>query len=170
MHDRADIVDTVNRYTIAMNSRRWDMFDEILADDFRIDFGDGVFWDDVEIFKRDFAALHAPFDASQHITSNHVITIDGNQARCLSYVQGCFIRHAAEGGSKFESAGWYDDRLVHAPDGWRIAERRFGIIRWSGNPAVVQMTPGAPYNPTLSALHVEGAAGNVGFFSARNPG
>jgi len=165
--DRSGIVDTVSRCTIAMNSRQWAMYDDIMTSDCLIDFGVGNVWRDRETFVRGFSGYHNQFDVAQHINSNHVVTISGDEAHCLSYVQGCIIRHAAVGGSVYETAGWYDDRLIRTPDGWRIAERRFRMIRWSGNPAVVQRAEtGESYSPTTFALHTEAAKGAVGYFEA----
>lgn len=163
--DKVEIIDTINAYAIVMNSRQWDLFDDILTPDAVIDFGGGIVWNDLDSFKAGFAQYHGQYDASQHITSGHVVRVEGDEARCLSYVHGHFIRAAAPGGSLYESTGWYDDRLVRTPGGWRIAERRYRMIRWSGNAGVMQLAPGKPYDPELSALHRDVEDGTVGFFA-----
>jgi SnoaL-like domain len=159
-----DVVNTINLYAMALDSRQWVLFDKVFTPDVTADFGGGASWSDLAAFKRDFEMIHTPFDATQHITSGHVVSIRADGARCLSYVHGFFMRAAADGGGLFESTGWYDDALVKTADGWRIKNRLCKMVRWSGNPKVMQMSPDMPFDPALSRLYVETSAGRVGFF------
>jgi len=74
---------------------------------------------------------------TQHISTNHLVTIDGDRAECAS----CFLIHrlnpaAPDGGNTFDSAGHYVRRLRRADGGWR-AEGIAQTVLWSrGDPEV----------------------------------
>jgi SnoaL-like domain len=162
----AEIINTVNLYTVAVDSQTWDLFDQVFTADIRADFGGPAQWHDRASFKRDFAAVHAPFKATQHTTSNHRVLVDGDRGYCLSYVRAMFIRAVPEGGHSFEAAGWYDDELVRMSGGWRIT-RRTNRTFWSGgNPLVLQTVPGITVELQHFALRDEAAAGRVAFLNA----
>jgi SnoaL-like domain len=162
----AEIINTVNLYTVAVDSQTWDLFDQVFTADIRADFGGPAQWHDRASFKRDFAAVHAPFKATQHTTSNHQVLVDGDGGYCLSYVRAMFIRAVPEGGHLFEAAGWYDDELERMSGGWRI-KRRTNRTFWSGgNPLVLQTVPGITVELQHFALKEEAAAGRVTFLNA----
>jgi hypothetical protein len=48
------------------------------------------------------------------------------------------VRAAAEGGDNFIVGGYYEDRVVRTPDGWRIAHRLMQQTWTEGNPAVTK--------------------------------
>jgi len=110
--DVVGVISVVNLYAVAVDCQRWELFDEVFTADAEADFGGPARWPDRASLKRDFAAIHAPFDATQHVTTNHQVVVDGDLAHCISYVVGRFLRRLPEGGGMFESGGWYDDRLL----------------------------------------------------------
>jgi hypothetical protein len=80
------------------------------------------------------AAFRArPPRAQRHTVSNVVVDVeDPDHARAFSVIVLYQGEPAAEGGLPVMSAnsplvGWYRDRLVRTPDGWRFAERRGGL-------------------------------------------
>jgi hypothetical protein len=130
------------------------------------EFGGPAAWNDLTSLKRDFALVHRPFEATQHVTTNHQVVVNGDRANCLSYVHGRFIRHVPEGGHMFESAGWYDDLLVRRPSGWRIKSRSCRTIWSGGNPLVLQTMPGVTGEQKLDSLSREAAAGRISYLNA----
>ena len=97
-NDKADIIELMNLYGLAMDSRRRDLFDRIFTE-------------------------HC--DATRHVMTNHLVTVDGNRAHSLTYGMWRLIRHAAAGshpsGPLCDGTGWYDDEWVRTNGGWRIA-------------------------------------------------
>ena len=158
--DALEVLGVVNLYALMVDSQQWDLFDQVFCPDVMADFGGGAVWNDRETFKRDFVAVHTPFEATQHVTTNHVIRVDGDRAHCVSYVHGRFIR-TVEGGNLFESTGWYDDLLIKTGDGWRIKERVCRSVWASGNSRVMETLPGISGEPALHSLKDEAAAGAV---------
>jgi len=74
---------------------------------------------------------------TQHISSNHLVRIDGVRAECTS----SFLIHRLDpsrppGGNAFDSAGHYVHRLRRTARGWRI-EGIVQTVLWSrGNPEI----------------------------------
>lgn len=100
-----------------------------------------------------------PYDdrmaVTQHITTNHTISLKGDVAHCFSYVHGRFFRNVESGGNMFESGGWYDDTLRRDGGNWLISKRVCRSIWVSGNPDVLATGPdtGIPelYSPAAEA-------------------
>jgi hypothetical protein len=159
--DIVEIINLVNLYPVAVDTLRFDLFDQIFTPDVQASFGGAAQWRDLASLKRDFAAIHEPFTATLHVTTNHQVGVDGDKATCISYVRGQFIRDVGEGESLFESTGWYDDRLVRTPAGWRIRERACRSVWAGGDPRVLQTKPGVTGEQKLDSLSREARAGRV---------
>lgn len=166
--DIVEIVNVVNLYPIAVDSLSFDLFDEIFLDDAHVDFGGPAQWRDLATMKRDFLAIHQPFEATQHNTSNHRVDVRGDTANCISYVIARFVRDVPEGGTLFEAFGWYDDFLERTRAGWRIKRRVNRTWGGRGNQAVMQTMPGVTVELRHHALSREGATGDVMFLNARS--
>lgn len=149
--DIAAVVNCLNLYAVAVDSQCWDLFDQVFTEDVSADFGVQAVWEGRGDLKAAFAMIHAPFDSTQHVTTNHHVTVQGDAASCISYVHGRFVREV-EGGTMFESTGWYEDRLVRTPGGWRIAHRSCRMQWWGGNPAVLETAPGVRVEPVLDSM------------------
>ena len=171
--DIALIVNLVNTYPVAVDTHDWALFDRVFTPDVEADFGGGAAWCGLEPLKQAFAMIHAPFTATQHITTNHQVVVAGERASCLSYVHGRFIRPVPAGGDMFESTGWYEDGLVRTPHGWRIARRFCRMQWWGGNPAVLETAPGVKVEHVLDSLRAEAAGGRLAhldWLHGRQPG
>jgi hypothetical protein len=164
--DIIDIINVINLYPVAVDTRQWDLFDRIFTPDVHTSFGGPAAWNDLAALKRDFAIVHAPFSATMHVTTNHQVLVKDDVATCLSYVHGRFIRQLPEGGSLFESAGWYDDALVRSAAGWRIRNRSCRTVWAAGNPVVLQTMPGITGEQKLDSLSAEAAAGHIAHVAA----
>ncbi|MEJ6009922.1 nuclear transport factor 2 family protein [Novosphingobium aquae] len=155
------IVNCLNLYAIAVDSQCWDLFDQVFTEDITADFGGQAVWKGRTDLKAAFAMIHESFASTQHVTTNHHVSVSGNDASSISYVHGRFIRTVPQGGSMFESTGWYEDRLVRHPEGWRIARRSCRMQWWGGNPAVLETAPGVKVDPVLDSMkdHAASPAG-----------
>jgi hypothetical protein len=91
------ITQLVNLYGLAVDSRRWELFDRIFAADVDADYGPTSHWTDREEFKADFAAFHEPFDSTQHTMSTHVVHVDGDRAHSFCNGGWRLVRRAAGG-------------------------------------------------------------------------
>ncbi|MGE4652993.1 MAG: nuclear transport factor 2 family protein, partial [Myxococcota bacterium] len=130
--DRLAIVALLDRYTEALDTRRWELLDEVFDPDVVFDFGP-----DWQTRGRGAAVerIRAALDAcgpTQHLQGNHRIEIEGDRARSRVYVRAF---HAAAdpaeraAGRFYEMAGEYRDELRRGSDGWRSL-RRVGRMRF----------------------------------------
>ncbi len=167
MNDREQITNLLNLYAVGVDATRWDLFDLIFTADAKTDYGPAMRWNDLASFKRDFAAFHDAFSATQHSLMNHQVHIDGDRANALHYGQWRLVRQPANGGGDFwEGSGWYDDVLVRTPAGWRIKDRVCCVNWWGGNPKVMETTPGAHFETITASLRAEAKAGRVRYIEA----
>jgi hypothetical protein len=164
------IANVINLYALAVDTRQWDLFDRVFTSDVRTDFGGAAKWQDLSSLKRDFAAIHSPFRATQHTTTNHQVAVNGEAANAISYVHGRFVREVTDGADMFESCGWYDDKLLRTAAGWRIADRVCRTIWCGGNPRVLQTMPGVTVEQQLHSLGGAAESRNISFLDALRRG
>jgi hypothetical protein len=135
--DRWAISDTLARYCIALDDRRFEDLEQSFQAGVVWDYGDfgaGAGLDDLRDMIR--TAL-APIGATHHCmgaTQAATPTADGVVVR--SYISAQHVRLGAPAGHLFMVAGWYFDDLVRTGDGWRIAQRRYENAWLDGNPGV----------------------------------
>ena len=134
--DRQAIIDLTIKYCWTIDMRDFETLREIFLPDATGLLGDERVGID-SIIEKITTAL-TPLDASQHIISNHQVTVDGDTAMSRCYMQAQHVRRAAQGGANFIIAGRYQDQLVRTPNGWRIKRREL-YRDWSeGNVNVVR--------------------------------
>lgn len=163
MSDREDIIQLINLYGLAVDTRNWALFDDIFTQDIEADFGPGVHWTALDRFKADFAAFHAPFDATQHVMTNHLVRVSGDQAAALTYGAWRLVRRAAGDNPLWDGTGWYDDALTRTGAGWRITRRRCRVVWFTGNPRVKDTLPGVVFEDQTESLRGAAEAGEISF-------
>ena len=72
-------------------------------------------------------------DAVHHQITNHVISLDGDEATCAANMQGIHVLANASGGPMWTVGGRHDYQLKRTPGGWRIAGLTFTIQWATGN-------------------------------------
>lgn len=165
--DKAAIIEVLNLYAFALDTRQWGLFDRVFSEDVWAEFGPaGAGWKGLQEFKRSFAEFHATLDSHQHTMMGHLVAVDGDTANAFSYGNWLLIRNAAEGGPSWLGTGWYDDELVRTDAGWRIQHRVCRLQSWSGNPLVPE--PNGEHDPdmNLKVLHEFAEAGDIAFLRA----
>lgn len=125
MDERLDVIDTVNRYATALDSRDWRLLDEVFTPDAVGDFG-GSLLTGREALREMVRRALGGAGATQHLLTNHRVELDGDAARCVCRVRA-FHAGAGPAGGSYELFGEYRDRLVRTPEGWRIERRELVI-------------------------------------------
>ena len=166
MADREDIIELINLYGLAMDTQRWDLFDRIFTEDVDADYGATSHWTDRARFKADFGSFHELFDATQHVMTNHLVTIDGDRAASHTYGAWRLIRHAAGDPPVWDGTGYYDDEWRRTADGWRVARRVCRVVFWTGNPKVQTPMEDIEFQLDLVSPREEGAEGRLNFLKA----
>jgi hypothetical protein len=140
---RAEISDVVHRYATGIDRRDWPLFRSCFADEIDLDF---TTWsggeprrmkadDWVEGVRNSLSG----FDATQHVSSNHVHTIEGSEATCVSYMMA--LHNIVEGAERKMQAigGYYTNQLRRGADGWRIHACRLTVTWERGDRALFQV-------------------------------
>jgi len=140
------VMHLLNRYGVAVDSKRWDFFDRIFTADVVADYGGPVVYQGLDGFKRCAAEAWGPFDMSRHSMSNIVFDRDGSTGRSVTYGDWYIVRRGIEGGDLWEGKGWYHDEWALTQSGWRIRHRCCRVMQWSGNPLV----PDATFKPGMA--------------------
>lgn len=166
-NDKVEIMEVLNLYAFALDSRQWDLFDLAFTDDVEAIFGPaGAGWQGLSVFKESFAQFHATLDSHVHTMMGQLITVDGDTANAFSYGNWILVREAADGGSTWTGTGYYDDELVRTEAGWRIKRRVCRLLSWTGNPSVPE--PQREHQPDMNSkgLHRYAEEGDLAFLTA----
>jgi 3-phenylpropionate/cinnamic acid dioxygenase small subunit len=126
---RQDIADVLVRYATGIDRRDWTRFRSCFADDCHADYGDVGVWDGIDAITQFMVDAHAGMRHTLHRITNVAIDIegDGNTATARSYVDALLMLDGEDSG--INATGFYDDELVRNDEGWRIARRRFTMVR-----------------------------------------
>jgi hypothetical protein len=124
--DRTAVIDTVNRYATALDSRDWGLLDEVFTPEAVGDFGAGPLAGR-EALRDLMRRMLGGSGPSQHLLANHRVELDGDAARCVCQVRAFSAGTGSTAGRSYELLGEYRDRLVRTEEGWRIAHREMTI-------------------------------------------
>jgi hypothetical protein len=142
--DRLAIQDLMYRYAMAVDGRDWDLYRRVFTPDAIIDYTDsGGIRADLETTVKWLDEALGPFAGLQHNMTNHIVDIDGRQARACTYYVAYHTLVDGQGGeSVLTVAGFYRDRLARGADGWRISERvELGVWMEGPYPEAVARPP-----------------------------
>jgi hypothetical protein len=136
LSDMREIVDVMNRYTTALDTRNWEMLGATMSPDGQADFGNvagaGVLESPqalVDECRRDLQDL----DATQHLQGNYVVEVTGDTAKASCYLQASHWDAGLPSGDHFVVWAKYSDDFVRTEIGWRIKMRRLERIHAAGN-------------------------------------
>ncbi len=136
--DRAEISDVQLRYATGLDMRDWKLFRSCFADEIEVDFS-SVFggsgprkitadrW--TEAARRTISGLQA----TQHMITNHVITVEGDKALCVAYVQAQHYLPNDAGDSTQTMGGYYTNHFIRTPEGWKIKSCKLTLTWSKGN-------------------------------------
>lgn len=135
--DRSEISDVQLRYATGLDFRDWTAFRSCFADEVEVDFT-SLFpgaprtvsaekW--TESARRTVSGLAA----TQHMITNHVITVDGDRALCIAYVQAQHYLPNDKGDSTQTMGGYYTNRFVRTAAGWKICGCKLTLTWTTGN-------------------------------------
>jgi hypothetical protein len=129
--DRARISDLLNDF-----ARRVDEKDQVgYAGNFAVD---GVLVLPFGEFKgrEVISEMHGPElpMVTHHISSNHMIEIDGDVARTRSYLQATHVADLTVPTKNWKAGGWYNCELQRSSDGWEFTRVELSVL-WAGGDA-----------------------------------
>lgn len=142
--DRVAIADTIIDFAYAIDTRDWKLFLSVLAPLVEIDYPDSVgigsfeATDLVETARSFFSRL----DATQHVSANHRITIDGTSAVCTSTLLAQHYLQSEVENPVQRQIGYYRNELEKT-DRWRITRSEQHAGWMEGNMNVFLHAAGA---------------------------
>jgi 3-phenylpropionate/cinnamic acid dioxygenase small subunit len=125
--DHLDITDVLVRYATGIDRRDWPLFRTVFTDDCELDYGEIGRWTGIDAVTDFMEQSHAMAGHTLHRLTNHAIAIDGDTASGRTYIDALIM--SGDNTSGVNAVGYYDDDLVRTPAGWRIARRRFTVVR-----------------------------------------
>jgi hypothetical protein len=151
--ERQGVVDTVVRYATGIDMRDWDAYRSCFTEICHFDFSSWNTTPGADLPADQWVAavrgVNGNFDATQHISSNHVVTFEAGspssgRATCVSYMQAQhFFRPDTMAGFGHAGAvnfctlgGYYTNQLVRLDDGWRIANCRLTVTWETGDRSI----------------------------------
>ena len=131
--EKIKIIELLNKFGIAIDSRDWDAFRSLFAKEVEFDYsaiGDiaGVF-PPAEITnnaQKNFGG----FKATQHLITNHQIESSSDTAECKAYVRAMHVLPNEEVESMLEIGGCYLAELIKTDSDWQIKSWKFKLF-WS---------------------------------------
>ncbi|WP_228835744.1 nuclear transport factor 2 family protein [Nocardia abscessus] len=135
--DRLDVIDTCTRMAWHADHREWDQLADVFTDQVRLDYtslsgGEPVMLTPAQIVAAWQDTLGG-FDATQHLITNHLVTIDGDSAVCTASFQATHRKSDALGASLWTLGGTYRFDLVRSGDEWRIGGVVMTAVWGDGN-------------------------------------
>jgi hypothetical protein len=141
--DRTQIIETIYCYATGIDSRDWALYRSIFSDEIDVDFSsyDGspprrLRADD---WVKGVQPLFEGLDATQHMMTNPRVTLSGERATCVMYMQAVHFLANREGDAEFTLGGYYTDQLVKTPSGWRLCGVKLTVLWSRGNRAIMGM-------------------------------
>jgi len=141
--DRAAISDVQLRYATGVDMRDWPLFRSCFTDEIETESSSAVGsppqrikadeW--VERVRRTLNGM----EATQHMITNQVITLNGDEATCVAYVQARHHLPNETGGSDQVMYGYYTNRFVRTTEGWKIRARKLTVLWNEGNMEIFEV-------------------------------
>jgi hypothetical protein len=123
LHDRACIIDVVCKFAVCIDRRRWDEFATCFTDAVDLNTirtGKWVRFETRELMKVLQRAFES-YTATQHLSANHQVTVDGDEAVVWSTLNATHYLQGAADGEFHRQIGYYEYHLVR-DQGWRISK------------------------------------------------
>ena len=73
---------------------------------------------------------------THHMSTNHLVTLDGDRATCVSAMLIHRLDPRRESDNTFDTLAYYTHGLIRTTQGWRIARVQQRVAWNRGNPAV----------------------------------
>jgi SnoaL-like domain len=122
--DRLEIQELLIRYSHAVDTHDWDLFETVFTDDAVIDYTEmGGPRGNVKETRAFLESAMPMFSSTQHMLGNTVLEIDGDQARARTICHNPMVLDRDGKQHLFVCGLWYRDVLVRTPDGWQIKDR-----------------------------------------------
>ena len=125
LSDRIAIQDLLIRYTVAIDTKNYELLDTCFTPDAHVDYttSGGTKGSYPEVRKWLEQVLQV-FPITMHFISNTTVELDGDRATARTYVINPMVFINPDDSRHIFTVGaYYNDQLVRSDQGWQIAER-----------------------------------------------
>jgi hypothetical protein len=145
--DRLDIIELISSLSINLDARDWGAVRGLFTDEVYSDrtslFGGEPVTLGADEFVEGWRQSLDNLDDVNHLVANHVITLEGDKAKCAANMQGVHVFHNPSGDDMWNVGGRHDYQLQRTAAGWRIAGLTFTISWATGNMNIVNLAAAA---------------------------
>ena len=141
--DYSEIVRRRYEYALGLDTRDFVLLRSIFTERITMDFEDYSGQPAATLSADDWVAgcevVFTGLDATQHVMSNPMVDIDGDEARCRMYMKAEHFFQNDRGDADFALGGYYEDQLVRTEAGWRIRAVTLRIFWNRGNRQIMTL-------------------------------
>ncbi len=140
--DRALIGDLLYSFAAALDTKDWKSYVDNYADDGYIDLPDPQSQQGGRIVLRKEQMIDlvpkslGRYAATHHMSTNHQITINGDQASSRSYLQAVHVGPSPL--DHWSAGGWYDSSYLRTRTGWKFASVKLTGVWLDGNVGAIK--------------------------------
>jgi hypothetical protein len=148
--ERQAVVDVVVRYATGIDMRDWTLYASCFTDPCEFDFsswsGRPAAMLTPEQWTTGVRSLNGNFDSTQHLSTNHVVTFQGqDEATCVSYMHAqhwfsaerlAELGHGGDEARWCTLGGYYTNTLRRDGDGWRIRRCQLNVTWVTGDRSI----------------------------------
>lgn len=143
LSDRAELSELIYRYAFGIDTRDWELFRSIFADELHMDFSSYSGSPGTDMSGDDWVAgcrrMLPGFDATQHVLSNFMYDISGDEATVTVYMQAEHFIANQLGDASHTLGGYYVHRCRRGAAGWKIHATTLNVTWSRGNRHVYQL-------------------------------
>ena len=135
--DRFAVIETLDRYAVALDTRDWSLLDRVFTPDATADYGDYRCASRDKIRKL-VQSMLGGCGPTQHLLGVYRIEIAGDEAKSTCSIRAHHVGLGAEAELQYECFGEYRDELVRTPEGWRIRQRAMRVSHETGTRVILK--------------------------------
>ena len=142
--DRTAISDLLFSFARALDTRDYRAYVDNYADGAVLELPDPVAPGATIVLRKEQMLEAVPrslgrYRATHHISANHQISLSGDRASSVSYLQAVHVRDAPT--DHWTAGGWYECEYVRTSLGWKFSRVRLSAVWLSGTPGPIRPEP-----------------------------
>jgi len=143
LKDKSDIQETILKYATGIDTRNWALYRSIFADEVEIDFSSYSGQPGATMKGDDWVAgvqmMLPGFDATQHVLTNFVIDLRGDEATATVYMKAEHFIANSLGDNSHTLGGYYVHKLKRHGEAWKIHATTLNVTWSRGNRHVYEL-------------------------------
>jgi hypothetical protein len=145
--DRIAVIEVCTRMAWHTDRREWAELREIFSEKVRLDYTSLNGGEPVELTPDQivggWSELLGALDATQHLITNHLVTVDGDSAGCTASFQATHVLANRFGAPLWTLGGTYRFDLVRHHGSWLIAGVEMTVVWADGNKDLLALAAAA---------------------------